>query len=162
MKIGEWVAMLSRRGDVCTPYMRKLAMVETREDVFRILCDVNGGSWLFGLHVKGMPMPVDDFCEEYRNFLNGGRVVSYPQGYTSKMYCRHGGEVVADTTLVYFLECAGVQVTVPANAYPSVILSRGSRASIAMMPGARLNIETYGDAEYSVSGDMTRVRITKH
>ena len=164
MQISDWVEVMSRRGDVCTTYMRRLAAVESREDMFRVLCDANGGAWLFDLHAKGSwyPVPVKEFTQEFKAYINGGRIMAYPKGYSSKFYCRYSGEITADTTLVYLLECPEVQITVPQNAYPSVILSKGSRALIAMMPGSRLNIETYGDAEYSVSGDMTRVRITKH
>ena len=163
MQIKDWVELMSRRGDVCTPYMRRLGAVETREDMFRVLCDANGGAWLFGIHAKNpLLVPVREFMEEFKLYINGGHIMSYADGYSSKFYCRYTGEVVADTTLVYLLECPDVQITVPANEYPSVVLSRGSKATIAMMPGSRLNIETYGDAEYSVSGDMTRVRVTNH
>lgn len=163
MQIKDWIEMMSRRGDVCTPYMRRLGAVETREDMFRVLCDANGGAWLFDFHAKHLlQVPVREFMEEFHAYINGGHVMVYPKGYTSKFYCRYSGEVVADTTLVYLLECPDVQITVPANEYPSIVLSSRSHAEIAMLPGARLNIETYGDAEYSVSGDMTRVRVTKH
>lgn len=164
MEIKHWIEGVSRSGMVCTDYMRKISAVETKEDLFRVLCDSNGGAWLFDMHANGprYQMPVKDFMEEFKSYINGGRVISYSQGYTSKFYCRYSGEIIADTTLVYILECPEVQITVPADAYPSVILSKGCGATIAMMPGSRLNIETYGDAKYSVSGDMTRVRVTKH
>ena len=164
MQISEWVEMMCRNGYICKDYNRKLAEVGGKEELFRVLCDSNGGSWLFGMHASGAVMvPVSDFVYEFGSYINGGHVVSYPQGYSSKFYCRYDGdiEIIADTTLLYMLECRA-SVIVPANAYPSVVLSRGSKASIAMMPGSRLNIETYGGAEYSVSGDMTRVRVTKH
>ena len=163
MQIRDWVEMMSRRGDVCTPYMRRLGAVETKEDMFRVLCDANGGAWLFSIHAKNpLVAPVKEFMEEFKSYINGGHVMVYPNGYASKFYCRYTGEVVADTTLVYLLECPEVQITVPANAYPSVVLSRGSHAEIAMMPGSRLNVELYGDAYANISGDMTRVRVTKH
>lgn len=164
MQIKDWIEMMSRRGDVCTPYMRRLGAVETREDMFRVLCDANGGAWLFDFHAKHLlQVPVREFMEEFHAYINGGHVMVYPKGYTSKFYCRYSGEVVADTTLVYLLECPDVQITVPANEYPSIVLSSRSHATIAMEPGARLNIETYGDASVkSIAGDMTRVRVTKH
>jgi hypothetical protein len=163
MQVRDWVEMMSRSGQVCSDYMRRLSFVENREDVFRVLCDANGGQWLFDIHAKGtVALPTDEFVREFKAYVNGGKVMEYPQGYSSKFYCRYKGDVVADTTLVYMMECNEVHVTVPENAYPSVILSRCSSASFAMMPGARLNIEVYGDAEYSVSGDMSRVRITKN
>lgn len=162
MQVRDWVDMVMREGMVCPEYMRKLAACSDNGEFFRVLADANGGAWLFGLHARGVELPVDAFCREFGRYLNGDWEVVYPQGYTSKMYCRHEGDMVADTTLVWLLECMDVDVEVPRNCYPTVVLSDGSRAEIAMGYGSRLNIELYGDAEYSVSGDMSRVRVVRH
>lgn len=162
MKIKEWIESVSRSGMVCTDYMRKLSAVETKEDMFRVLCDANGGQWLFDIHAKGAPLPVEGFCNEFANYLNGNREMRYSQGYSSMFFCRYNGELVAGTTLVYLLECSDVNVTVMANSYPSLILSNGSKANVTMLPQARLNVELYGDASVNIIGDMSRVRITRH
>lgn len=164
MQITDWVELMSRRGDVCISYMRKLGAVETKEDMFRVLCDANGGAWLFELAAKDFRMlPIEQFMKEFGGYINGKRIMQYPNGYSGKFYCRHDGEIVADATLVYVLDCPDAKITVPKNNYPSVILSPHSHATIAMEPGARLNIETYGDASVkSIAGDMTRVRINNH
>ena len=91
MQIRDWIEQLSRSGMVCSDYMRKLSAVETKEDMFRVLCDANGGQWLFDIHAKGVPLPIGEFCKEFANYLNGTRIVEYPQGYTSKFYCRSFG-----------------------------------------------------------------------
>lgn len=162
MSIKEWIEKVSRSGMVCSDYMRKISAVETREDLFRVLCDANGGSWLFEQHTKGLLLPTTEFCEEFVNFLNGRRVMEYPQGYTSKFYCRPTEtDIEADTTLVYLLECKNMEVYVPKNKYPSIILSNGSNADVVLGEGARANIELYGDARVNLVGDTTKVRITK-
>jgi len=158
-KVGRFVEDTERSGGVCSRYMRRLAACERREDLFRVLCDVNGGEWLFGEHEKGSALPVDDFVREYANFLDGKGVMSYPEGYTSKMHCRQeGGEIVADTTLLWLLECKDVKVVVPDNAYPTVSLSDGSSAEIVLGKGSRLNLETYGTSSAKVHGDGSNVR----
>jgi hypothetical protein len=163
MKIKDWIESVSRSGMVCTDYMRKISAVETREDMFRVLCDANGGSWLFDIHAKGVPLPIEDFCKEFANYLNGKRLMEYPQGYTSKFYCRPTEvDIDADTTLIYFLECMDMEVYVPKNKYPSIILSAKSTADVVLGDGARVNIELYGDARVNLVGDQSRVRITKH
>lgn len=163
MQIKNWIEQLSRSGLVCTDYMRKISVVETKEDMFRVLCDANGGQWLFEMHAKGVPLPVDDFCKEFVNYLNGTRIVEYPQGYTSKFYCRSTEhDIDADTTLVYLLECMDMEVYVPKNKYPSVILSDGSQADVVLGDGARASIELYGDARVNLAEDQSRVRIIKH
>lgn len=164
MTVDGWVKAMSRRGDVCTAYMRKIAAVSNKTEMFRVLCDVNGGAWLFGLHADGVPLPMEQFQKEYAAYVNGGKTVEYPDGYTSKFYCRHSGDVIqADTTIVYLLECKYAKVNVPMSKYPTVVLSHGSYAEITMGAGSRLNIELYGDAKYTlVEGDKTKVRVMQH
>lgn len=163
MTIKDWIETMSRSGLVCSDYMRKISAADSREDIFRVLCDANGGNWLFEQHAKNVPLPIDEFCNEFSNYLNGKRVMEYPQGYTSKFYCRPTDiDIDADTTLVYLLECMDMEVYVPKNKYPSVILSDGSQCDLVLREGARANVELYGDASVNVIGDMSRVRITKH
>jgi hypothetical protein len=163
MTIKDWIENMSRSGLVCSEYMRKIAAADSREDIFRVLCDANGGNWLFEQHAKNVPLPIDDFCKEFANYLNGKRIVEYPQGYTSKFYCRSTEpDIDANTTLVYLLECMDMEVYVPKNKYPSVILSDGSQADVVLGEGARANIELYGDARVNLVGDTTKCRITKH
>ena len=164
MTVDEWVKAMSRRGDVCTAYMRKISAVSNKTEMFRVLCDVNGGAWLFDLHADGVPLPMEQFLKEYAAYVNGGKTVEYPDGYTSKFYCRHSGDVIqADATIVYLLECKDARVNVPMSKYPTVVLSHDSYAEITMGAGSRLNIELYGDAKYTlVEGDKTKVRVTQH
>ena len=162
MQIKDWIENMSRSGLVCPDYMRKISAADSREDIFRVLCDANGGNWLFEQHAKGLPLPIDEFCKEFANYLNGKLEMRYSQGYSSMFFCRYNGELVAGTTLVYLLECSDVNVTVLLNSYPSLILSNGSKANVTMLPQARLNVELYGDASVNIIGDMSRVRITKH
>lgn len=163
MNIKDWIETMSRSGLVCSDYMRKISAADSREDIFRVLCDANGGNWLFEQHAKGLPLPIDEFCKEFANYLNGKRVMEYPQGYTSSFYCRPTDvDIDADTTLVYLLECMDMEVYVPKNKYPSVILSDGSQCDLVLCENARTNVELYGDAGVNIIGDMSRVRITKH
>lgn len=153
--------VMERSGHVCPEYMRRLSAAERREEIFRILCDVNGGAWLMEMHARGVSLPVNDFREEFKSFINGGYTMEYPQGYTSELYCGYEGDVIAHTTLIYAFLSA-LDVDVPANTYPTLILSAGSTADIVLHPTARLNIELYGDASYRLSGDQTRVNVKKH
>jgi hypothetical protein len=164
MTVEEWVKSVSRKGGVCQPYMRKIAAASNKTEMFRVLCDVNGGAWLFGLHSEGVHLPIEQFLKEYGAYINGGKTVEYPSGYTSSFYCRYDERlVVADTTIVYLFECKDAKVNVPMNKYPTVVLSHGSSAEIAMGAGSRINIELCGDAKYTlVDGDKSKVRITQH
>lgn len=163
MTVNEWVELIQRQGGVCNDYMRKLNAVTNKTEMFRVLCDVNGGAWLFELHAKGVQIPIDSFVQEFKNYINGKKTMEYPEGYKSKFHCRQNGtEIVADTTIVYVLECKDVNIVTPKNAYPTVILSGGSSAKITMNDGWRLNLELYGNARYELDGNDFNVKITKH
>lgn len=163
MTVDEWVKAMSRKGGVCQSYMRKIAAASNKTEMFRVLCDVNGGAWLFDLHANGVPLPIEQFLKEYAAYVNGGKTVEYPSGYTSKFYCRYfGDDIVADTTIVYLLECSNRNVKCPKNSYPTLFLSDNSSANILLENGARLNLEVYGDAKYEITGDKSKVRVTQH
>lgn len=162
--VQQWIDNAMRSGAVCNDYMRKWKAAETKAEKFRVICDVNGGEWLFDLDNKGVRLPIDAFTEEYANFINGKQIVDYPHGYTSKMYCRYVGaeDIVADTTIVYMLDCQDACVRVPSYSYPSILLSKTCKnIRIIVEKDARLNIDVYGDAVYSVDGDTSNVTINR-
>lgn len=159
--VKNFIDAASRSGLVCQDYMRKIAAAGNKAEMFRVLCDVNGGSWLFDLHANGVQLPIEQFLKEYAAYVNGGKTVEYPGGYTSKFYCKYAdkdSEIVADTTFVWLLECKDVKVVVPDNAYPTVTLSDGSSAEITLGKGSRINLETYGTSAAKVHGDNAKVR----
>ena len=163
MTVQQWIDSAMRGGNVCNDYMRKWKAAETKAEKFRVLCDVNGGAWLFDLHANGALLPIAQFLKEYAAYVNGGKTVEYPSGYTSKFYCRYDDMSWADSTIVYVLECDNKRVWIPMNKYPTLILSHGSAVEITMCAGSRLNIELYGDAKYTlVDGDKSKIRITQH
>lgn len=160
INVNDWVEMVFRRGQVCTDYMRKWQAAETKAEKFRVLADTNSGEWLIELDAKGVQLPVDSFCEEYKNFINGKRKVEYPQGYTSVFYCGHTGDIVADATLVHIFRCA-VNITVPEYTFPKIIVSKGSKVYITVGDHARVTVEDYG-AEMDIDGYTEKVLVNKH
>lgn len=160
--VQEWIDNAMRSGNVCNDYMRKWKAAETKAEKFRVICDINGGEWLFDLDNKGVRLPIDAFTEEYANFINGKQIVDYPHGYTSKMYCRYVGteDIVADTTNVYMLDCQDSCVRVPSYSYPSLLLSKTCKdVHITVEKDARVNLIVYGNAQYRLEGDTSKVKI---
>lgn len=162
MTVQQWIDSAMRGGNVCNDYMRKWKAAETKAEKFRVICDVNGGEWLFDLDNKGAQLPIDAFTEEYANFINGKHIVEYPDGYSSKMYCRYveTEDIVADTTIVYMLDCQDLCVRVPSYSYPSILLSKTCKnIRIIVEKDARLNLTVFSDAECHLEGDTSKVKI---
>lgn len=142
---------------ICPEGVRKLDACETKADYFRVLCDSFAIDFIPQLLRDGVRLPIEDFCKEFGNYLNGKRVMEYPMGYTSKMYMSYRGDIVADTTIVSCIECGG-DIIVPKNCFARVVLSHGCDFAIRMDRDSKLIIEAWGDAKYSISGDLARVR----
>ena len=164
MTVQQWIDSAMRGGNVCNDYMRKWKAAETKAEKFRVICDVNGGEWLFDLDNKGVQLPIESFVEEFYNFINGKQYVEYPKGYTSKFYCRYVGvkDIVANTTIVYMLDCQDTCVRVPSYLYPSLLLSKTCKdIRITVEKDARVNLTVFGDAECQLEGDTSKVKIER-
>ena len=161
INVNDWVEAVFRKGAVCQDYMRKWQAAQTKAEKFRVLADTNGGEWLIELDSKGVQLPVESFCNEYKNFINGRHKVEYPQGYTSVFYCNYNGDLVTDSTLVHIVRSV-VNVKVPANTFPKIIVSKGSVAIITVEDGARVNVEDYGAIKLEVKGYTEKVLVNKH
>lgn len=162
MTVQQWIDSAMRGGNVCNDYMRKWKAAETKAEKFRVICDVNGGEWLFDLDNKGAQLPIESFVDEFYNFINGKQIVDYPHGYTSKMYCRYVGteDIMADTTIVYMLDCQDVDVRVPSYSFPAILLSKTCKdIRITVEKDARVNLTVFGDAECQLEGDTSKVKI---
>ena len=160
--IKDWIDLMVAQNAVCPEGVRRLAYCSTKTDVFRVLCDSFSSEWLHEMMLKGIPLPLDQFAKEYAAFVNGNRVMEYGEkGYTSKIYVKYKDLVVADTTIVSLLDCqCGVEI--PKNKFPRIIVSPHSKVAITMGIGSRLALDVFGDAYYTISGDNSKVRITKH
>lgn len=160
--VQQWIDNAMRSGAVCNDYMRKWEAAKTKAEMFRVICDVNGGEWLFDIDNKGVQLPIESFIEEFYNFINGKQYVEYPKGYTSKFYCRYVGvkDIVADTTLVYLLDCRDVCVRVPSYSFPKIFLSKTCKyVHITVEKDARVNLIVYGNAQYRLEGGTSKVKI---
>lgn len=151
-----WLEQQIRNGLVCRDYTKKVAMAENRYDLSKILFDVNGLELLPSLKLKGIDIPTEDLLSEYGRYLNGYK--HYYNGYSSTMYVRNTESIITSTTLLGLVECK-CEIIIPKNNFPRLIVDKDCELTISMHPTSRLRMEVYGDAKYSISGDMGRVDI---
>ena len=159
MTLDEWVRMAVHRNMICGEYSAKVEMAHSRHDIFRILCDANGVSFIAELENAGITIPYDILKKDFVNFLNGKKIMEY-DGYTSCMYCDYEEPIRVETTLVSLLRCK-CDITVPNNRYPSIILNKDCDVTITLLSGARLNLNVFNGAKFSIIGDQTRVRVNR-
>lgn len=155
-----WLQLLIENNIICSKYRSRVENAETKEDIFRIVCDPNGVSFFAELLDKKIAVPFEIFSKEFASFINGKKVMTYPQGFTSKMYIGTKETITADTTLVAIYGCDS-EVSVPTNKYPKIVLGNKSNVSITVGLGARLLLDVYNGSTYTISGDQTHVTINK-
>lgn len=167
MTIKQWIDNAIQSRLICTDYVRKLSYADTKEGLFRVICDPNGGNWIFDLELKlkakGLKLPKEEFKQEFKNYINGQRVMEYGDEtiYTSKFYMERTEDVIADTTIVYLLDC-NCKVIVPPNRYPNLVISDRSEVVVEMGENAHVTIDTYGDAKYVFAHDEYKPITTHH
>lgn len=154
-----WLQLLIENNIICSKYRSRVENAETKEDIFRIVCDPNGVSFFAELLDKEIAVPFEVFKKEFANFINGKKVMRYPQGFTSKMYLSTKKTIIADTTLVAVYGCE-TDIEIPVNKYPKIILGNKSNVNITVGQGARLLLDVYNNSTYTISGDQTHVKIT--
>ena len=162
MKTQEYIYNLINHRLICNDYVRKLDCASTKQDIFRVLCDINGIEFMMEMMSKNHILPWEDFKKDFANYINGKNVVKYPQGYTSCIYVNWNDIITAETTVigVFISNC---DIVIPKNTYPRIILSPNSHARISMTDtSCRVALDVWDNATYSISGDMSKVRINNH
>lgn len=143
---------------ICQEYSKRIDLAAKKDDIFKILCDANGVSFIAECQKKGIPLPYEAFKQEFAAYVNGKRVMTFNHGVTSKMYIDYTDEITADTTLLSLVRCKA-DVTIPNNKYPRIVLDKDCDVVIRMGAGSRLILDAFEGARYDIVGDQTRARI---
>lgn len=148
-----WAEEAVRRGEVCPAFARRVAAAETAWDMYMVMCDPAAAEWLMARHAADPASVPAALAAAWFPWTRGdSRAAAYPGGFTSKAYCLRGGDAEADATVVCLLECAGMRLRVPDNAFARIVMSRGSSAEVCLGEGARAVAELHGDAEARLAG----------
>lgn len=154
-----WVNHMIRYGYVCKGGTEKLKYVNSKYDLFRILCDAGSLEFIPKLMIANKDIPFDDFKDEFKNLINGQRIMEY-DGYTSSFFLDFNGEFVANSTIVSIIrsECT---CTIKDGDYVTLVISPQSNVEVDLKGNAKVIIEAYGNAKYRHNGTNSNVKI-KH
>lgn len=151
----DWIDKISRRGLLCGDYADKVAKAGCNKDLFEIVTDANGMTFLMEMAKKGYPLSPEYIRERFAGYINGRCTVTHKtdkgREYTSALYCRNTKPVIAETTLLTFIACK-CSVRVPSNHVCKIYIDRHSEIEIEVAEDAQAIVEYWGEAEPVTSG----------
>lgn len=158
--IKEWTLNAVQHRLICKDYAARIQAAATKRDYFRILCDANGISFVGELQKKGLLLPLQEFKEEFKPFVNGAQIIRYDNGVTSKLYIDYNDNIIADTTLMSIINCKCV-IDIPNYHYPRIVIDQNSDVIINIGTGVRATIDIFDGGKCSMNGDKTNIKINK-
>lgn len=147
----------ARENNLCSEYSEKWDSCHSNKQFVDMAFGVKGVDYLCDTIAKGWGISPDVICGRFGSFING-RYVSEQNGYTSKMYCKHTGNIKADTTLICLID-SDVVLDIP-NASICEVYSTG-KCKITVFGEGRAAFVCYGNPDDIVitgsCGNMKRI-----
>ncbi len=153
MKVIDWIERIIERGLLCDEYTEKVRLASSKKELFDIVCDANGVSFLPEMREHGLPLDYDIIKEEFKNFINGRCKVTYKTSsgdYTSSLFCGCRDEIVVDTTISCLCDCK-CEVRTPPNSLTRLYIDQNSEVSVFLGENARCVIRNWG--KFTEHGD---------
>lgn len=142
---------------MCSEYYGKWDSCRSNKQIMDMALCVKAVDFLCDSIAKGWGISPEYISERFKSFING-RYVSEQKGYTSKMYCRHSGNVTADTTIITFID-SDVVLNVPKNSICEVYCT--GKCKITIFGEGRAAFVCYGNPDYITitgkCGNMKRI-----
>ena len=104
----------ARENNLCSEYSDIWDSCNSNKQIMDMCLGVKGVDFLCDSIAKNWGISPEVICSKFGKFING-KYVRDIDGYTSKIYCKYDGSVVADTTIVTLVGC-NVDIRIPTNA----------------------------------------------
>ena len=97
--------------DLCSEFIKIWDSCKSKKQLMDMALGAKGVDFLCASIAEGWGISPESLAYDFEPFMNG-RYVRDIDGYTSKMYCRFMGKVIADTTIVTLID-SEVKLEVP-------------------------------------------------
>lgn len=142
---------------MCSEYYDKWDSCRSNKQIMDMALGVKAVDFLCDSIAKGWGISPEYITERFKSFING-RYVSEQKGYTSKMYCKHIGNVIADTTIVTLID-SDIVLNVPNISICEVYCT--GKCKITVFGEGRAAFVCYGNPDDIVitgtCGNMKRI-----
>lgn len=142
---------------MCSEYYDKWDSCRSNKQIIDMALGVKAVDFLCDSIAKGWGISPEYIAERFKSFING-RYVSEQKGYTSKMYCKHTGNVTADTTIITLID-SDIVLNVPNTSICEVYCT--GKCNINVSGSGRVVFICYGNPDditiTGTCGNMKRI-----
>ena len=101
----------AQKEGICADFEERWKKCDSKKGLIDMALDVKGADYLCDAIAKGWGISPIEITNQFSQFING---VYKPRmkGYTSEMYCRYKGSILAETTLITVIE-SNMTINIP-------------------------------------------------
>lgn len=107
---------------ICEEYISLWDKCKNKKNIIDMACGVKAVDYLLDSIAKGWGLDSSFIENSFDSFING-RYVSAQKGYSSEMYCRYEGKIIARTTILTLIDC-NCEVYIPKNFSCTIYVSK--------------------------------------
>ena len=147
MKTIDWLNNIIKDGLLCDRYITKVYEAKSKKQLFNIICDANGVSFLPEMREKGYPLEYDVIEDEFGKYINGRCCPEYTTvigKYSSALYCRYNKELLLETTIACFCGCE-LDITIPQYSYSTIYIDQNSKVRVHVKDNSHCKIYLWGE-----------------
>lgn len=169
MRYSEWIKSVIESGNLCGAYQDKTMNAKSKLDLVRICLDANGASYLCEMQAKGIPLPYETICKEFKSYINGRYVAEFKNerdnGYDSCIYCCYSDSdsIEINTTLTTILGCK-LKAHIREYDFVHLYIDKGCEIELHCPKTARCMIDYWDGAKIDVYNpqESGKVELIKH
>lgn len=156
----EWIDEIIRRNELCSAYVDKVNDAVSNKQIFDVVTDSNGMSYLPSMDSKGFGLPKDLITGRFGKFINGRCVVEHKtknqKVYTSAIYCDFYSSISCFETLLTVLwsECT---INVKECHFCRIYIDKNSKVKINCPSTSKAIVHYWGE-EPSISGNVELIK----
>lgn len=131
----------AKQNGICDEYIEIWDKCISKKDIVDMGFGVKAIDYLCDAISKGWGLSPQVISEKFAPYINGKYTLDNGL-YTSQMYCRYGGDITCETTLLTLIECK-VRVVIP-ETHSCYIYACGE-CTIDISGGGEVIVVTYGE-----------------
>lgn len=144
----------ARKDGLCSEYSQKWDNCSSKKQIMDMCLGVKGVDYLCDAYAKGWGISASELNTKFNPFINGKYKFNNGK-YTSALYCRYNGTIMAETTLLTFVDC-DVCVNVPRFNICKIYAT--GKTKIKLIGDGECIVVAYGKEEDVVVTSDTRIR----
>lgn len=131
----------ARKDGLCAEYSEIWDNCSSKKQIMDMCLGSKGVDYLCDAYAKGWGISSSEIYSKFKPFINGNYTFNNSK-YTSSLYCRYKGSLIASTTLLTFVD-SDVTITIPKYSICKVYAT--GKTNIELKGGGECIVVAYGN-----------------